>query len=209
MNRPVIFFDWDGTLADSMDLCIGEVSLTLERMGLPPVDEAMLRACNGPTYEETIPLLGIPPERGEEYQRTRQACEMEIIPRTLKLFPGVEEMLCALRPIADLVVVSNGLQAYLDFSARFTGLDSFFSQMQGCIPGKTKPEVLGMMLSQLLPSRSVMIGDRLGDILAGKTNAIPTIAACYGFGNDEEYRQADYQAHSPADLIPLVHNLLG
>lgn len=208
MNRPIIFFDWDGTLGDSMELCIREVSLTLERMGLPPVDEATLRACNGPTYEETVPMLGVPPERAEEYRRTRTACEMELIAQTLTLFPGVEEMLCALRPLADMVVVSNGLQEYLNFSAKFTGLDGFFTRMQGCIPGKTKAQVLGQMLSEMLPSRCVMVGDRLSDILAGKANAVPTVAACYGFGNQAEYAQADYRVNSPMELVPLLHNLL-
>ena len=38
MKRPVIFFDWDGTIADSMPLCIGEITLALERMGDPSPD---------------------------------------------------------------------------------------------------------------------------------------------------------------------------
>lgn len=209
MNKPVIFFDWDGTLADSMALCLGEVSLTLERMGLPPVGEDVLRACNGPTYVETIPMLGIPAGREEEYLCTRQKCQAELIPQVLKLFPGVPEMLCALRPIAQMVVVSNGLQAYLDYSAQFTELGHFFSQLQGCIPGKTKSQVLGEMLAELMPSRCVMVGDRLGDILAGKANAVPTVAACYGFGNEQEYARADYRVNAPMELVPLLFNLLG
>lgn len=209
MNKPVIFFDWDGTLADSMALCMGEVSLTLERMGLPPVPEDILRACNGPTYVETIPMLSIPAGREDEYLHTRQKCQAELIPQTLKLFPSVQETLCALRPLAQMVVVSNGLQAYLDHSARFTGIAPFFSRLQGCIPGKSKPQVLGEMLADMMPSRCVMVGDRLGDILAGKANAIPTVAACYGFGTEEEYGQADYQVNSPTELVPLLFNLLG
>lgn len=209
MNKPIIFFDWDGTLANSMALCIGEVRLTLERMGLPPVPEDILRACNGPTYVETIPMLGIPAGREDEYLHTRQQCQAEIIPQTLKLFPGVQEMLCALRPMAELVVVSNGLQAYLNDSARFTGIGHFFSRLQGCVPGKTKPQLLGEMLAELMPSRCVMVGDRLVDILSGKANAISTVAACYGFGSEEEYSQADHRVNAPMELVPLLYNLLG
>lgn len=209
MNRPVIFFDWDGTLGDSMELCIREVALTLQRMGLPPVDVATLRACNGPTYEESIPLLGIPPARAEEYRLTRTLCERELISQTLKLFPHVEETLCALRPLADMMIVSNGLQDYLECSVAFTGVAHFFTRLQGCITGKTKTQVLSQMLADTLPSRCVMVGDRLGDILAGKANAIPTVAACYGFGTEEEYAQADYRVNTPQELVPLLHNLLG
>ena len=42
-GKPVIYFDWDGTLADSMDLCMGEIALSLEWMGLPPRTESELR----------------------------------------------------------------------------------------------------------------------------------------------------------------------
>ena len=31
-NRPLILFDWDGTLADSMALCVAEVKAALARM---------------------------------------------------------------------------------------------------------------------------------------------------------------------------------
>ena len=72
MKRPVIFFDWDGTIADSMPLCVGEITLALERMGLsvPPVETLM--ACNGPTYEESVAVLGLPQERGAEFLRLRK-----------------------------------------------------------------------------------------------------------------------------------------
>ena len=45
-KRPVIFFDWDGTLADSMPLCIAEVRLALERMNMPELPEALIAPAN-------------------------------------------------------------------------------------------------------------------------------------------------------------------
>jgi len=53
-----------------------------------------------------------------------------------------------------------------------------------------------------------MVGDRLGDITAGKANGIPTVAACYGFGNEEEYAQADYRADSAEEMTTLLKKLL-
>ncbi len=32
--KPVIFFDWDGTLADSMNLCVAEIRQALITMRL-------------------------------------------------------------------------------------------------------------------------------------------------------------------------------
>lgn len=47
-RKPVIFFDWDGTLADSMPLCIEQIRGTLAEMGLPPRTNAEYGALQRP-----------------------------------------------------------------------------------------------------------------------------------------------------------------
>lgn len=208
MKRPVIFFDWDGTLADSMPLCIGEISLALERMGLPPLPVEKLKACNGPTYEESVDVLGLPHERAEEFLRLRKEAEMELVPTVQQFFPGIREMLAELRSFADLVIVSNGLPEYLELSTRVMSVEDCFARLQAHLPGKDKGQALALLLEDMQPEKCAMVGDRLGDILAGKVNGIPTVAACYGFGNEAEYAQADYRADTVADLTRLLINLL-
>lgn len=208
MKRPVIFFDWDGTIADSMPLCVGEITLALERMGLsvPPVETLM--ACNGPTYEESVAVLGLPQERGAEFLRLRKKAEMELVPTVQRFFPGIRGMLEELRTFADLAIVSNGLQEYLELSTRVMQVEDVFTRLQAFTPGKTKAQALGMLIDEMQPEKCVMVGDRLGDINAGKANGIPTVAACYGFGNEEEYAQADYRADTVEEMTMLLKKLL-
>lgn len=127
--KTAIFFDWDGTLADSMPLCIEQIRRTLEELNLPPRTNAELARCNGPTYQESVALLDIPAEKAEDYLRTRQRIEMEIVPTWQRLFPGIKELLQALSGQAELVVVSNGLRDYLRLSMEVTGTAGFFA---GC-----------------------------------------------------------------------------
>ena len=209
MKRPVIFFDWDGTIADSMPLCIGEITLAIQRMGLPVPPVEKLKACNGPTYEESVAVLGLPPERGEEFLRLRKEAEMELVPQVQQFFPGIREMLEELRTFADLAIVSNGLQEYLELSTRVMQVEDVFTRLQAHITGKSKAEALGLLMADMQPEKCVMVGDRLGDITAGKANGIPTVAACYGFGNEEEYAQADYRANSAKEMTELLKKLLG
>ena len=208
MKRPVIFFDWDGTIADSMPLCVGEITLALERMGLPVPPVETLMACNGPTYEESVDVLGLPHERGEEFLRLRKEAEMELVPKVQRFFPGIREMLEELLTFADLAIVSNGLEEYLRLSTKVMQVEDCFTRLQAHIPGKTKGEALGLLMAEMQPEKCVMVGDRLGDINAGKVNGIPTVAACYGFGNEEEYRQADYRADSAAEMTALLKQIL-
>ena len=111
MKKPLICFDWDGTLCDSMELCIHENRMVLERLGLPPVDESVLRRCNGPTFEEAAPMLGVPADRMAEYCTKRLECALSLVPTVNRLFPGAKELIAALAPHADLAIVSNGTAA--------------------------------------------------------------------------------------------------
>ena len=204
MKKPLICFDWDGTLCDSMDLCINENRRVLERMGLPPVDEATLRRCNGPTFEEAAPMLGIPADRMAEYCRVRLACALELVPEVNRLFPGVKELLAALAPHADLAIVSNGTAPYIARCKDVFGLHGVFCRTVTSHPERTKAQNLALLLADMQPERAVMVGDRLGDIRAGKDNHLPTIAACFGYGNDAEYAEADMRAATMEELQQML-----
>lgn len=208
MQKPVICFDWDGTLADSMQLCVEEVRLTLERMGLPVPSEDVLRSCNGPNDEEAAPLIGIPQHRLAEYLDIRVNTGLALCPTVNHLFPGVREMLDALRDKAVLCVVSNGMSNYIDLCLRVFGLEGVFRRTEAFRHGRSKAQALAEVLSDLKPERVWMVGDRLGDIEAGKANGVPTIAACYGYGAPEEWAAADMRAQTVAELSVLLARLI-
>lgn len=204
MTKPVIIFDWDGTLCDSMALCVSENRLALERLGLPAVPEATLRACNGPTFEEAAPLLGVPAERMAEYCRVRLECALSLVPTVNRLFPGAKELLTALAPHAELCIVSNGTAPYLALCKDVFQLHGVFLRTVTSHPERTKTQNLALLLAELQPERAIMVGDRIGDIRAGRDNGLPTIAACFGYGNDEEYAQADFRASTMQELQQML-----
>lgn len=202
--KPVIFFDWDGTLCDSMDLCIEENRTTLLKMGLPDLPDEVLRRCNGPTFEEAAPIIGIPADRMEEYCRIRLACALDLVDKVNRLFPGARELLAALQDKADLCIVSNGTEAYLKRCMAHFGLEGVFRCIVWCHPERTKTQNLAQLIAELQPERAVMVGDRIGDIRAGKENGLPAIAAAFGYGSEEEYASADLRAGSMAELQELL-----
>lgn len=206
--NTVFFFDWDGTLADSMNLCVEELRLTLSRMGLPELPESHLRRCNGPTYEESVAILNIPPERAGEYLAARLQAELELCPTVSRPFPGVREMLLRLKKHARLCVVTNGLDEYLQLSLKSFGFEDLFDRTATFRAGRSKTEALAELLSELRPERCAMIGDRVGDLLAGKACGIPTVACHYGFGTPTEWAEGDYQAATVEELESVLLRLL-
>ena len=202
--KTVIFFDWDGTLCDSMELCIRENRMTLEKMGLPAQPEETLRACNGPTYREAVPILGVPAERTEEYCRIRLATALSILPEINRMYDGAREMLLTLQPHADMCIVSNSSMEYLQLCLRTFGLEGVFSRVAAAQIGRTKTQNLAALLNEMRPERAVMIGDRLGDIAAGADNGLLTIACDYGYGSPAEWERADYHAASVQDLEAML-----
>lgn len=198
--KPVICFDWDGTLCDSMELCIQENRTTLLKMGLPDQPDEVLRRCNGPTFEEAATFIGIPADRMDEYCRIRLACALDLVPKVNRLFPGAKELLAALAPHAELCIVSNGTEAYLTRCIKQFGLEGVFHRIVWCHPERTKTQNLALLLAEIQPERAVMVGDRIGDIRAGKENGLPTIAAAFGYGNDAEFVQADQRANTMEEL---------
>ncbi len=204
MKKPVIFFDWDGTLCDSMQLCIEENRTTLRLLGLPDQPDESLRRCNGPTFEEAAPMIGIPADRMEEYCRVRLSCALDLVEKVNRLFPGARELLAALKPHAELCIVSNGTEAYLKKCLKHFHLEDVFRLVVWCHPERTKTQNLTLAIENLRPERAVMVGDRIGDIRAGKENALPTIAAAFGYGNAAEWAEADAAAYSMEELQTML-----
>lgn len=206
--KPVIFFDWDGTIVDSMDLCVQGVLTTMRKMGLPEPSIELCKACNGPSFEETVPMLGIPPERAQEYYDIRFRAEDELCETVNKPYEGVQAMLRALHPHAELCVASNGQRKYIDQCMALFDMQGLFSRSEGAAPGRSKTQALQQMLDDIRPERAVMVGDRLGDLMAGRACGLPTVAACYGFGTQEEWQEATWQARDMQELQRVLEEFI-
>lgn len=192
-----------------MALCIAEVRKALGQMRLPDPGDAVIRQCNGPSIQGSLPILGIPQERCEEYLQARlQAC-YDLCPQVLRLYDGIPAMLETLRGKATLCIVSNGAAAYLNRCKEVFHLEQYFTHIDPFHPGHTKTESLAALLREHRPTRAIMVGDRQGDILAGRDNGLPTLCAAYGYGTPEEWALADRMARSVPELTQMLVEWVG
>jgi phosphoglycolate phosphatase len=206
---PMIIFDFDGTLVNSMHLCVTELKKTFLTMNLPVPPQAELEKCNGPSHEEAAELLKVPKELQAEFLRIRSGYQMSLMDSCQKIYPGVPKMLDTLSACATLCIASNGGQEYVDRSLSNWGIGKYFLKAMGGEASRTKSQLVGELLKEFRPLRAVMAGDRLSDILAGKENGLYTVAAAYGFGTEAEWREADRQACSVEELTDICLQFCG
>ena len=211
-----VFFDLDGTLADTArDLAEPIQAMRAER-GLAPLPYEALRPYASMGARGLI-LRGFgiandhpdfPALREEFLSRYEQAMLVHT-----QLFDGMGEVLDALDAAGiRWGVISNKVERYVRPIVAGLGL----GERSVCAIGgdttpfaKPHPEPLlhGARLAGVDPAGCVYVGDDLRDIQAGRAAAMRTVAAAYGFcGADDPPAAwgADHLIEAPIDLLPSI-----
>jgi len=194
MNRLVIF-DVDGTLFQTDKVTVPAVQRTFAAYGLPmPEMEAILGffGKSVTSYESWL-ANQCPPGLAPKIVEAANALELQLIGEEGKLYAGVPETLAQLRNTGYvLAVCSNGPQAYVDEVLDKHRLRSFFPIVYARDKRYSgKEEMVGFILNETTQEQFVVIGDRHDDIDAAHAWKGFAVAATYGYGNEEEWKNAD------------------
>ncbi len=208
-----LFFDLDGTIADSRDGIINCIKYAFRKVGeaIPEPDE--LADCLGPPlWESFSKLLSDPTEQRIDSAiaayRERFA-EVGILEN--HLYPGVVETLSELvRRGYLLFVVTSKPRKYASKIIDNFGIGSLFQRIHGPELDdllSTKADLIATVLEsdRIIPSAAIMIGDRKHDIVGARSNGVACIGVCWGYGSTAELRTAgaDLLIDSPGDLLNL------
>jgi phosphoglycolate phosphatase len=211
-----VFFDLDGTLADTaLDLAFAANKMLTDRH-LSPVPLPKLRplASSG-ARGMLLEAFGMTPEdplfetfKEEFLQNYERAIHVHT-----NLFPGMCELLDYLDQFSiPWGIVTNKHERFTIPLVKSLGLDQrTVSIVSGDTTPHAKPHPAPILhaakLSQVEPTSGVYIGDDLRDIQAGKAAGMATIAAAYGYcGNQDppEEWEADFIAYDPDDLLTIL-----
>jgi phosphoglycolate phosphatase len=211
-----VFFDLDGTLADTAEDLAEPIHAMRAARGLAPIALDALRPYASMGARGLL-LKGLGVTRdAPEFEALReeflQRYEATMLART-RLFEGMPQVLDALDE-AEIRwgVISNKIERYVRPILAGLGL----LERAVCAIGgdttpfsKPHPEPLlhGARLAAVDVRRCVYVGDDLRDIEAGQAAAMRTIAAAYGFcGGDTPPGQwgADYLIEQPLELIDVL-----
>lgn len=211
--KKILFFDLDGTLADTD----GDIRLAwkaaLKDLGLecPSFDRDFV---TGPPIEEVVKTLF--PDRWSESLIAEARLKFgahydhDGFPTTRE-YPGVLDRVRALKTAGARVFIATN-KRYAGASAmaaKFGWMEVFEKLYTGdmfkddpAIGKMRKPELLAYIMRELgvTSDDCVMIGDTVNDFEAAEKNGMESVAVTWGYGTPAEREQATRIATTPAEI---------
>ncbi|QWD73805.1 HAD-IA family hydrolase [Polynucleobacter sp. TSB-Sco08W16] len=211
-----VFFDLDGTLADTAPDLVAATNLLLIARNLEPKPYQLLRphASAGargllegafgiaPDHPDFIPL------RDEFFANYEKALLVES-----KLFDDMDHLLDQMDQ-ANLPwgIVTNKSKRFTNPLVDLLGLSQrSASTVSGDTTPHSKPHPEPILHAareaNIDPTKSLYVGDDIRDVLAGKAAGMQTVAAAYGYCGCKEPPEAwgaDFIIHAPLDLLQII-----
>ncbi len=206
MLRCVIF-DMDGTIADTLPLCITCFRKSIETISKKRLTDKEIIDTFGPSEEGTISALL--PGHFEEglnlYLKYYGELHPLMCPRP---FYGISSLFFLIKRAGVRIALVTGKgEKSLKITLGVLGLGNWFDWMETGKPeGPSKPEGIQKVLDALkiLPDEAVYIGDAPSDILSARKAGLPVISAAWAATADIE----DLQRQKPDRICFTVRDLI-
>ena len=211
-----VFFDLDGTLADTAPDLVAAANQLLEARNLPLKPYEFLRPHASAGARGLLEgAFGISPEHPDfislrdeffaNYEKTLLVHS--------KLFDGVDHLLEQMEQ-ANLPwgIVTNKSERFANPLTDLMGLrQRAVSTVSGDTTPHSKPHPEPILhaarIANIDPTKSIYVGDDVRDVIAGKAAGMLTVAAAYGYCGCKEPPEAwgaDYIIKHPLDLLQII-----
>jgi phosphoglycolate phosphatase len=203
--------DLDGTLVDSLDDLTASVNAMRKEFALPPLGRLAVRSMVGQGARNLVEraLSGMDDGQiaaGLETFLTHN--EKHLFDRT-RLYPGVAATLATLAERGQcLALLSNKNEGLCRQLLAHCGVAGLFSAVVGgdslaSRKPSAEPVRYTMKLLAKLPVETLMVGDSINDIAAGRDAGVRTVGCTYGYGEPAELVEAGYRIDAFAGLLQL------
>lgn len=195
-RKPVVLFDFDGTIADTSRAIIRMARETLEARGFDVDALGDLHALIGPPlFDGFADLCHVPRETAIEITyEYRERFESQVTPDDYPALPGVRELLAALAARGTrLAVATSRLEGPAREMVESLGLTMFEAVVGRLEPGRdTKADSIrgALALLGVDASEAVMVGDRRHDVEGAHEVGLPCIAVYTGAAPAGEHESA-------------------
>ena len=212
MKYNAILFDFDGTITESGLGITRSAAYAFEQMGLPVPTQEELDTFIGPPLVASFMHYGNMDEaRAREATDHYRVRYRETGWKENRVYAGITPMLKALKKQGVyLAIASAKPEIFVRQIAEYFDVAKYFDKIVGITLENTHADKLELLQAALPenydPARTVMVGDRLYDMEAGRKLGLVSIGALYGYGTREELEEsgADLIAETPAQLHEML-----
>ena len=212
MREAVLIFDLDGTLFQTESVTVPAVQDSFRDAGLQIPDSALILDLIGKPMSELAEWVqSVCGDRdAEELMRQIDARELELVDSAGQLFPDVRSMLETLRRnYRALALCTNGGLEYVNRVIDSHEIRQFFNIVRFRTSHQdNKPAMVAEIIANLGLTGGVVTGDRWDDMEAARRNSLRAIGAGYGYGAEDEFRNADAVAAIASEIPGLVDRVL-
>lgn len=218
-RSPILLFDLDGTITDSLPGIAACLHHALAEIGMTWDTRRDIREIAGPPMPATLRSLGVDGEPLATAMRAYRRRYDDIGWSENSVFPGMAELLGRLHTDGYRMAVAT---SKAETSARrileHFGLAPLFEFIGGADPDSgraEKSEVIGHTLAALgrngrVPGSGaagapLMVGDRIHDVEGAERHGIPCCLVEWGYGPEQERHLARWVARDPDELEEIIH----
>lgn len=209
-----VIFDVDGTLGDTLALCIAAFRKSIELLSGVTKSDAELKATFGPSEEHTIRVFL--PDRydegvaayHEQYRALHDMCP--------KPFDGIEKLLQFLQSKGVLLGVVTGKgRVSADITFEKYGIAEYFADIETGSPDRaTKAPGIIRILERngIRPEEALYVGDAPSDIAFAREAGVGILAVTYASTTDPEElarMRPDQQFATVREMREYFEKLLG
>lgn len=211
MSVKVIIFDFDGTLADTLDAIVSITNRLARNFGYKQTDPEQLAQIRNLNSREIIKQSGVSIFKIPFLLRKLKADLHNEIPYLCPI-DGIKEALINLKNEGHLLgILTSNSEDNVKLFLKKHGMENLFSFIYSESTLFSKHKVLQKFMKQhkLYPDEVVYVGDETRDIESSKKIKVKVIAVSWGFNTREALakQNPDFLIHKPSELLDVMDNL--
>jgi phosphoglycolate phosphatase len=203
--NPMIIFDFDGTIADTISLGLVLINSYSEKFKYNKIDR---EKNSGLSAFELIKEMGIP-LRKLPYLAWFLRKLLKERASEIQMNPGIREMLDSLKTSGYKlgILTSNSFENVSEFLKR-NGIESYFSYIRTKVPLFKKKKAIKKAKHQL-KREFIYVGNELRDIEACHKNNIPIVSVSWGFNSAESLQKNNpgLVASNAEEVVRLINQV--
>jgi phosphoglycolate phosphatase len=210
MTQKVIIFDFDGTIADTVDALVSIANRLAADFGYVQITPEQLTLLKNLSSREIIKYSGVSLFK-IPFLVKKVKTELKNKIQELKPVPGMKEALADLQYHGYKlgIITSNSKENVTDF-LRINELDNLFEFIYSGVTIFGKTTIINNVLKQKQIKHQcvVYVGDETRDIEASKKANIKVIAVTWGFNSPEVLakQNPDFLIHQPSELLQVIQD---